>query len=219
MALPGEPGASDRDRMKGFIDPGGETPRLLFEPLEPGDPGTLLRQMKGRAFDTGLLRGIARRCPFGKPQVVVCGPVRRGKPFPTTFWLTCPFLERACARLESAGAVGEMEAVLSTETGRKAWAEYNEKAVLLRSGLLSREENLPLRKDEREMVKRLEGVGIGGIRPGPKPSVKCLHLQVAAWLALGSHPAGEWLAGKLDSLECGGKWLNRCTPPAAPKEG
>lgn len=205
--------------MKGFIDPGGETPRLLFEPLEPGDPGTLLRQMKGRAFDTGLLRGIARRCPFGKPQVVVCGPVRRGKPFPTTFWLTCPFLERACGRLESAGAVGEMETALSTETGRKAWVEYNEKAALLRSGLLRREESLALRKEESDLAKRLEGVGIGGIRPGSKPSVKCLHLQVAAWLALGSHPAGEWLAEKLDSLDCGGQWLDRCMPPAAPKEG
>ena len=213
------PGASDRDCMKGFIDPGGETPRLLFEPLEPGDPETLLRQMKGRAFDTGLVRGVAMRCPFGKPQVVACGPVRRGKPFPTTFWLTCPFLERACARLEAAGAVGVMEAVLSTETGRNAWTEYNKKASLLRSGLLGREGNLPLRGEERELAKRLEGVGIGGIRPGSKPSVKCLHLQVAAWLALGSHPAGEWLTGKLDSLDCGGKWLDRCTPRVVPKEG
>jgi hypothetical protein len=205
--------------MNGFIDSGGATPPLLFETLRGKDLETLDAQMKGRAFDVTIVRGIARRCPWGFPQVIVCGPLRKARPFPTTFWLTCPFLDRTCGQLESEGAVGELEGILARPGVEKSWAAYNEKAARLRRRLLSGEERDVLLASAPAILENVESVGVGGIRPGEKPSVKCIHLQVATWLGLGYHPAGEWLAGKLARLDCAGSWRIRCEPPISPKEG
>ena len=40
--------------------------------------------------------------------------------------------------------------------------------------------------------------------------VKCLHLQVAAWLALGMHPAGDWLEEQVGGGACGESERRRC---------
>ena len=205
--------------MNGFIDGGGGTPPLLFESLKGKDAQTLVFQMKGRAFDITIVRGVARRCPWGMPQVIVCGPLREGRPFPTTFWLTCPFLDRKCGQLESEGAVGELEGILAAPVAAKAWARYNESAALFRRDLLSQEERDLLLSGSPALLESLESVGVGGIRPGGNPSAKCLHLQVATWIGLGYHPAGEWLARKLVSLDCGGSWRTRCEPELSCKEG
>ncbi|MGD9676037.1 MAG: DUF501 domain-containing protein, partial [Candidatus Bipolaricaulia bacterium] len=45
--------------------------------------------------------GVALRCRFGCPQVVVVHPVVDGTPFPTLYWLTCPHLRQAVSALES----------------------------------------------------------------------------------------------------------------------
>lgn len=67
---------------------------------------------------------MARRCPYGYPQVVVTHPLHRTEEgfvvFPTLFWLTCPFLGAEVARLESAGAVKRYEARLQADSGLAA---------------------------------------------------------------------------------------------------
>lgn len=136
----------------------------------------------------------------------------KGRPFPTTFWLTCPFLDRKCGQLESEGAVGELEAILASPERETAWANYNDTASRLRLGLLSESERRILLSAGSTLLESLETGGVGGIRPGPKPSVKCLHLQVATWMGLGFHPAGRWLAARLGCLDCGGEWRARCEP-------
>lgn len=205
--------------MNGFIDSGGGTPPLLFESLKDKDFQTLVFQMKGRAFDISIVRGVSRRCSLGMPQVIVCGPLRKGKPFPTTFWLTCPFLDRKCGQLESEGAVGELEDILAGPAAGVAWARYNEGAAFFRRDLLSEEERNLLLSESPALLESLESVGVGGIRPSGKPSAKCLHLQVATWIGIGFHPAGEWLGRKLLSLDCGGSWRARCEPVISRKEG
>jgi hypothetical protein len=60
---------------------------------------------------------------FGVPQVIACSPLRDGKPFPTTFWLTCPHLVRLCGVLESEGAVTELERTRLEQP--VPWTEYN----------------------------------------------------------------------------------------------
>jgi hypothetical protein len=196
--------------MNGFIDGGGETPPLLFENLEPRDAQALFAQMKGRAFDISIVRGVAKRCRWQKPQVIVCSPLKAGKPFPTTFWLTCPFLDRKCGQLESEGGVGELEGLLSEPAMHGAWIAFNEKLSMLRASLLSCEQKLGLLEEKPALMENLRHLGIGGIKAGEKPWVKCLHLQVAAWLGTGFHPAGEWLEEKLGDLDCAGAWLERC---------
>jgi hypothetical protein len=194
--------------MNGFIAGGGDSPPLSFEGLKESDLETLLRQMKGRAFDVGIIRGIAKRCPWGKPQVIVCGPLKKGKPFPTTFWLTCPFLDFQCARLESDGAVAELEAILSEKA--QEWARYHASAADFRMSLLSAREREALAAEGEPLRLALLQTGIGGIRPTNRSSAKCLHLQVATWFGLGFHPAEKWLLSKLESLHCGKTWLSRC---------
>jgi hypothetical protein len=196
--------------MNGFINGGGATPPLSFEALRKDDGETLGSQMRGRAFDLAIVRGVAKRCPWGKPQVIVCGPLREGRPFPTTFWLTCPFLDRRCGRLESEGAVGALEAFLSGQEESKAWERYNGLAARFRLDLLSEAEREKMVREGASLIESLTRGGIGGIRVGSRPSVKCLHLQVAAWLGLGFHPAAQWLASKMEGLDCGGTWISRC---------
>src|SRR5437667_10406485 len=49
---------------------------------------------------------VARRCPFGLPAVSEQAPYdATGEPFPTTYYLTCPHLVAAVARIEAAGGV------------------------------------------------------------------------------------------------------------------
>ena len=45
--------------------------------------------------------------------------------------------------------------------------------------------------------------GIGGIKLGENITVKCLHLQTAAYIGLGGHPGSEWLKSKGLCLDCG----------------
>jgi len=51
-------------------------------------------------------RRVAVRCPYGLPAVVEQEPFASdGTPFPTQFWITCPHLSAAIARLEAAGSL------------------------------------------------------------------------------------------------------------------
>ena len=51
----------------------------------------LIKKQLGRSPDN--LLGIARYCPFGSPAVLVVKPYsKKGIVFPTTYWLSCPYL-------------------------------------------------------------------------------------------------------------------------------
>src|SRR5204862_524076 len=51
-------------------------------------------------------RSVVVRCPFGRPAVTEQAPFGEdGSPFPTQYYVTCPFLVAAIARLEAAGGV------------------------------------------------------------------------------------------------------------------
>ncbi|HXG75374.1 MAG TPA: DUF501 domain-containing protein, partial [Gaiellaceae bacterium] len=68
------------------------------------DDRTLVALQLGR--EPRAFRRVAARCPFGLPAVSEQEPYdRRGRPFPTTYYLTCPHLVAAVSRLEAAGGV------------------------------------------------------------------------------------------------------------------
>jgi hypothetical protein len=51
-------------------------------------------------------RRVVVRCPFGRPAVTEQDPYdAEVEPFPTTYYLTCPYLVAAVSRLEAAGGV------------------------------------------------------------------------------------------------------------------
>ena len=177
---------------------GASRPLFAFLPLAPGDRVLLRRQMSCRRFDDSLVLAVARRCFWGFPQVILCDPMGPSGPFPTTFWLTCPYLDRLCGTLEGEGAVRCLEGFLVDR--REAWIAYHEEAVLLRLALLGARGAF-VRRFRPRLWEGIRG-GVGGVRLQDRPRVKCLHLQVASWLGRGRHPGEAWLRSRLGPLDC-----------------
>jgi hypothetical protein len=124
-------------------------------------------------------RRVAVRCPFGRPAVTEQAAFdERGDPFPTTFWLTCPFLVAAVSRLEAAGGV-------------ERWSE----AVRLDPGLRRSLEDAT--REQRRLRPELP-VGIGGASRGG--SLKCLHAHAAFALARGGYELGDRILAELPAL-------------------
>ncbi|MCX7750589.1 MAG: DUF501 domain-containing protein [Candidatus Bipolaricaulota bacterium] len=167
--------------------------------LDPGDLEVVSWQL-GRP-PTGAL-AVAHRCPYGYPQVVLTHPLHRTDGgfvvFPTLFWLTCPFLTAEVARLESAGAVKRYEARLAADPALAARYQAAHDAY-------RRERNSLLSPKDWEFLEevgardRLE-TGIAGL--GNPTRVKCLHAQLAQFLARGENPIGEAVASELPRLFC-----------------
>lgn len=177
-------------------------PPLYVWPLRPRDSSVLMHQMRGRSFEPAIALGIARRCRWGMPQVLLCVPFFRGKPFPTTFWLSCPFLAMMCSQMEALGGIKQLEEFMKDNADDRDWLDFNVEHALLRLALLSRGERRYLQKARKGMMDRLRLSGVGGIARRSGFNVKCLHLQVASWLALRKHPAESWLKERLSTVEC-----------------
>jgi uncharacterized protein len=128
-------------------------------------------------------RRVVARCPFGLPAVTEQAPYDPdGEPFPTTYWLTCPHLVAAVARLEAAGGVERWSrAVAEDPTLSAALDRATEEQRRLRRELAASR----LGSDEGASLD----FGIGGSRsPG---HLKCLHAHVAFALARPGYAVGE----------------------------
>lgn len=178
---------------------GGVIPSFFSESWRPGD-GIRLQHQGGVGFDLSLVLGISRRCPWGAPQVVACRPLDKGTPFPTTWWLVCPYLREQCAREEERGGVRSLEGFLQDR--KKAWATFCRRHALWRLAQIvpGTRRFLSLRRPGLWYV--LGHTGMGGIAPGDQPRVKCLHLQVASWLVWQDHPGGLWLESHISLEGC-----------------
>ena len=142
-------------------------------------------------FDPSLIAGGVR-CKFGGVQVLVCRPFsRKGRPFPTTFWLVCPYLVRLAGEVESHGGVRELEAFMTSRDMLHEWRSYNLLHQVIRLDLAGK--CSAFRKYHAKVFRSVMRSGIGGMKQGDIISVKCLHLQTASFIALGRHPGGEWL--------------------------
>jgi hypothetical protein len=129
-------------------------------------------------------RGVAVRCPFGRPAVTEQAPFDdAGHPFPTQFWVTCPQLVAAISRLEAAGGV---------ERCSRAADEDTELAASLASAQEAQ---------RRERPELAAGIG-GSTRAG---SLKCLHAHAAFALARAGYELGDRILAELPSL-----WPSSC---------
>jgi len=115
-------------------------------------------------------RRVAVRCPYGLPAVTEQAPFdSNGTPFPTEFWLTCPYLVAALARKEAAGGV-------------ERWTEATEDDPELGASLAA------AHAEQRALRPELPG-GVGGAeRTG---SIKCLHAHAAFALARPGYELGD----------------------------
>lgn len=152
------------------------------------DRAVVARQLgrQPRAF-----RRVAVRCPFGLPAVTEQMPYdARGAPFPTTYYLTCPHLAAAIARLEAGGGVERWSAAATADDG------------LTDSLVAATEEQ---RRVRRELAGGERGTdagasldfGIGGSR-SPR-HLKCLHAHVAYALARPGYALGDEILGEVDA--------------------
>jgi uncharacterized protein len=125
-------------------------------------------------------RRVVVRCPFGRPAVTEQAPYDdAGEPFPTTFWLTCPHLVAAVARLEAAGGV---------ERWTRAAAQDSEL-----------HESLERADAEQRRLRPELDLGVGGAGAGAR-SLKCLHAHAAFALARPGYELGERILAELEPL-------------------
>jgi hypothetical protein len=119
------------------------------------------------------------RCPWGRPAVTEQAAFdERGEPFPTTYYVTCPYLAAALSRLEAAGGV---------ERWTRAAHEDPELAASLEAG----------HEEQRALRPELPG-GIGGAtRTG---SLKCLHAHAAFALARPGYELGDRILAEVGQL-------------------
>ncbi|MCI7513902.1 DUF501 domain-containing protein [Schaalia hyovaginalis] len=113
--------------------------------------------------------GIAARCVCGRPTVVMTAPrLEDGSPFPTTFYLTCPPIVKACSTLEAEHVMEEYNALLAQDEA-------------LRAHYARAHRDYIARRDALGEVEEIEGVSAGGM----PERVKCLHALVGHALAAG----------------------------------
>jgi hypothetical protein len=164
--------------------------------MDEDDRAVVARQLgrTPRAF-----RQVAVRCPFGRPAVTEQAPYDdSGEPFPTMYYLTCPYLVAAISRLEAAGGV-------------ERWSREVESDPALAADL----ERATRR--QIELRRRLAGdrpsdggasltLGIAGSR-NPR-RLKCLHAHAAFALAQPGYELGRRILAELDPL-----WPPACCTP------
>lgn len=123
---------------------------------------------------------MAVRCPHGRPAVIEQPAyLADGRPFPTTYYLTCPHAVARIDALEAAGGVDRYERLVAADPA--AGAEY-------RAGAARQHE---LRRPAGRMADDGASLrlGIAGTsRPG---AVKCLHAHAAFALAQPDYALGR----------------------------
>ncbi|BBJ27181.1 DUF501 domain-containing protein [Athalassotoga saccharophila] len=131
---------------------------------------------------------VVRRCSFGFPVVIRSFPILDGKPFPTLYWLTCPFMRSEISKIESNGGIKRYEEILS-----------NSKELLDLQIEAHLKANEKIKSFVDENVKDLFKGGMGGIKDFRH--VKCLHMHVAYHLGGIKNPVGESVLSEI-KMEC-----------------
>jgi hypothetical protein len=126
-------------------------------------------------------RRVAVRCPYGFPAVTEQPAfTESGEPFPTTYYLTCPWLVASIARLEADGGV-------------ERWSRAAQSDPVLASSLTHAD------ADQRRIRPELD-VGIGGTRH--RAALKCLHAHAAFALARPGYELGEQILAEAGEPWC-----------------
>lgn len=132
--------------------------------------------------------GVAARYGDGSPAVVATEPrLPDGSPFPTFYYLTHPGLTIAASRIEAAGQMPELAALLEDEGTQSAYEAAHRAYIADR--------------DARGEVAEIAGVSAGGM----PTRVKCVHALIGHSLAAGRgvNPIGdvalEWMGWDWES--------------------
>jgi hypothetical protein len=139
------------------------------------------------------LIAVLKRCHAGYPIAFASLPEVRGEPFPTIFWLTCPYLLKLCGKLETALFHKNLEAeISSSEKLKEEFLKAQQKMVAIRKALAE--------AAEIELDESVLETGIGGVKN--LLAVKCLHAHLAAGFAGIESPVTRSLYEAITVLEC-----------------
>ena len=136
-------------------------------------------------------RRVAARCAHGFPAVTEQAPFGDdGEPFPTTYYLTCPWLVSGIARVEAAGGVERFSRAAATDSDlARSLAEAD--------------------AEQRRLRPELD-VGIAGTRT--RGNLKCLHAHAAFALARPGYELGERVLAEAGERWCpDGRCVNAVT--------
>lgn len=143
------------------------------------------------------------RCSYGLPMAIMCSPVvMRGgaaEPFPTMYWLTCPYLREKVGILEGGRHFKDIRERLKTEPGFAQAVEEASEAYRVKR--MKMYEGLP---DELKAgigdaaTKSLLASGPGGIKSSG--NIKCLHIYLANRLSGEDDPIGEAVKELISAL-------------------
>lgn len=126
---------------------------------------------------------VVARCAPGHPLVIRNAPFDGdGKPFPTTFWLTCPDAVRSVSRLEADGWIARLNERIENDP---AFADAIERAHA---------EYALERGQDHPGAEALGGVG------GTRTGLKCLHAHYANHVAGGDDEVGAWVAERIEPV-------------------
>lgn len=159
--------------------------------------GQLGRDMRG-------VVSIARRCGCGRPAVVRTAPrLEDGTPFPTSLYLTLPWLTLELSRLEATGLMAELtERLAADEPLAAAYRGAHERYLARRAEVGDAEE--------------VRHVSAGGM----PTRVKCLHALAGQALAEGAgvNPVADEVLAMIEGAGPDGELVCRCSDDEAAGE-
>ncbi|WP_299306329.1 DUF501 domain-containing protein [uncultured Brachybacterium sp.] len=170
---------------------------LPFETPTTAHDLEVMREQLGR--DMRGVVSIARRCGCGRPAVVRTAPrLEDGTPFPTSLYLTLPWLTLELSRLEATGLMTDLTEQLAQDEA-------------LSNAYLSAHERYLARREELGDAEEVHHVSAGGM----PTRVKCLHALAGQALAEGPgvNPVADLVLSRID-----GAIEVRCRCGAGPAE-
>jgi hypothetical protein len=137
-------------------------------------------------------RRVVVRCPWGRPAVTEqMAYDEHGEPFPTTYYLTCPYLVAALARIEAAGGVERWSRTAAEDPQlRASLARANQEQRQIRAELAGPQRG---HDDGASLDLGVAGASRGG-------SLKCLHAHAAFALARPGYELGERILAEVVPL-------------------
>ncbi|HKL12309.1 MAG TPA: DUF501 domain-containing protein [Halanaerobiales bacterium] len=146
---------------------------------------------------------VSVKCPFGYPAVIKVYPFFKKRVFPTTYWLTCPYLNKEISIIEEQGWIEKIQKQINNNKVLKDKLEkLHKKYAKKRMEMLKKVEINEIKEISLDILYTLKESGIGGIKE--KKGIKCLHTHTADYLVNNENPVGKIIFEKIG-------WPEKCS--------
>src|SRR5690606_16484167 len=128
------------------------------------------------------------------------------------YWLTCPMLQAAIGRLESASWIARLREELEADpAAAQELDQAHRRTARMRTAMIPEATLERLRRDFPGQARVLTESGVAGMRDRrDRLAVKCLHAHFADYLATGENPVGRRVWALLTSGGVDPRGLGPC---------